>query len=255
MSEESALAGLLASIDSFRDQLKNSDTTAVIEPLSADQIAQLASCLEISADDEQAKLLNEAVARSARNLIGFFTAGTDGQHEDERNAELKRIAADPARTLLSQPGSEGAQSARDVLIVTARANGLDETTTLGAAAIGDLAKGLLDQKKRRVDANLVLGEDQLFEDCVAILGSLKPESLVAFPANEWGADRHPAVQFAAEFVVQVADRALAVVPASDKRSFDRLVKLKNKSPRSILDALREPRRYWHENDQSQGYSD
>ncbi len=250
------LADLLTAMDDVVARMQDGRDGGAVPPLTEDQASELARCLDLDADAETAAVLSAAVTRAARNLIGFFTAGSgDGRHEAERREELRRIAADPARALLTEPISAGGKSARDILETIAEASGIDATTTRGAAVIGDIAAGMLTQKKRRADADLMLGEDQLFDDAITIIGRIAPASLAALPANEWGADRHPAVAFAMEFVVQVVDRALAVVPASDKRACDRLLRLKGKSPRAILDALREPRRSLHEHEPPNGYSD
>lgn len=222
-----------------------------IATLTDDHRQTLAKMLGIGdLDPRAAKILDDAIASSVRSLVVFFSVSASSAslscHEAQQ-AEFERLAADPARALLAKPRDAGAEGAHAVVSAVAEFNEIDASTCAGAAAVGDIAEIMIDQKKPRSDAGFTMGEAQLFDDIVAAISELMPDALTALPAND-GAEYAPcpALDFAIEYVIQVADRARAPFHSSETRVHDRIDALKKKSPRTLLQGLREPRNRYRE---------
>lgn len=209
-----------------------------VTPLTIDQVTVLSDALKVVVDPRIAWAFGDAVRASVRNLAAFFDThdpATTAQYERQRHDELGRLAADPARAILSPADNPGAQAARDLLL--AIGDQYDPATTVGAVAIGDLAMALLAEKTPRADYHFVQGEAQLFDDIICIITAIAPERIETLPSNVNYGVETPAIMFAAEFIIQVADRVRASFPENELVQ-ERLDKLKNKSPGAILTGLR-----------------
>jgi len=224
-----------------------------VAPLSAEQIEELASCLGLAIDLRVAWALNDATRGAVRSLAAFFDElpqSVGAAYEAEREDVIKRIAVDPARALDDPMRSARQRRTMDTMLLLAKRRGIDPESRSGAVALGNLAAGMLNRKKPRIDEHFTIGEAQLFDAIIDIVAALAPEDM-SLPSNDPTPPKppdkkkkirrqYPTVGFAEEFIVQVVDRAADSFP-SDNNVQKRLYKLKARSFRSIVKALREAR--------------
>jgi hypothetical protein len=197
----------------------------------------------ISADASLEARLAELVELSTRRLLPFLRASEEvpNHWQQEFNAELKRIADDPARGLATRPETEGGKAAREFLCEGAGFASIDTETRQGAVKLGDFARKQLDSKPKRKGWNLTCAEHVLFDDIVDWLAELAPEALDPsnFPNKERLEirDDWPPILFARNFIEIVVDRCRERDCNLPQDAEERLTGLLNKSDRALLERL------------------
>lgn len=219
------------------------------ELLANSDVADLLSPLGLAATGELKRALSERVELASRNFAMFLRERDSLKEElDEKHFSefIARLAADPARVLDEPPRSDGAREALDLVMSAAVRRGIDPERRLGAIAIGDIAKAMLNRDRSvRIDAHISSGETTLFEDLFATGQLVAPDAAAALPSKNTDPDRLsrlPAILFAMAFIQIVVDRVRDRLPSPSERTKKRLTDILNKSDRRLLDGMREAQR-------------
>ncbi|WP_319774673.1 hypothetical protein [Breoghania sp.] len=216
-----------------------------VKPLTMAEARELCTTLGLTASNEVVFVLSERVEISTLHLMAFLREQDEAKvaaDEKDYTAALKRVAADPARSIGELPSTDGGRSALGLLMVAAKLKALDPETRTGAAAIGDLAADLVERRKPlRKGAVHTMGEDQLFSDILDTLLIIAPEAVDRLPSNETLENNSiPAIRFAEAFIQIVVDRTISRIPDAPPHVTTRIL---NKKDRRLLDGIRKARQH------------
>lgn len=208
--------------------------------LSDDNLRDLIGELGIPATANYVEDIRSRLEKAASRLGFRFSWTLDDEKALARLAT--RYAVDPARALAVPPTDEADRHFRELLLRRVEADGIDPQTWQGAAAVGDVARYIVDAPMPRKDQSARLGESELFQQIVHAIRSLQADHPITLPANENRDGYTPATAFAERFVEIVCDLVRADLDQDGTRfenaGWARARVDDLKGHRSIVDGLR-----------------
>ena len=186
----------------------------------------------------------EIAVRAFARCMADHNNTDDKRFQQERHAEFKRVANDPARALGSLPDGNGGRDARNLLLTIAAMRNIDPETRVGAIAIGDIAQHLTDNVvKVRSDIVMTIAEEELFTHLCDAAQIIEPTAFDALPSNETVDETSPIIDFAMSFTQVAIDRSRERKSNLSHKWQKRSDAILNKSPRMLLKGIRERRQF------------